>query len=123
MKGSDTKVKNDCKSLLEKMSILTLKVNWLSPIQIVWLANNIGWHFIKKSIPSEEKDNLDLVHNDVCSIIQKPLGGALYSVTFFDENSRKVWVSLLKTKDQVLEAFQDFHAKVERETRQKLNSI
>jgi len=56
-------------------------------------------------------------------MIEKSLGGAFYFVTFIDDHSRKVWVSLLKTKDQVLEAFKEFHAKVECETGQKLKCV
>ena len=44
---------------------------------------------------------------------EKSLGGALYFVTFIDDHSSKVWFSLLKTKDQVVEAFKEFHGKVE----------
>ena len=54
---------------------------------------------------------------------EKLLGGALYFVSFIDDYSRKVWVSLLKIKDHVLEAFKKFHAKVDRETGKKLKSI
>jgi len=47
---------------------------------------------------------------------EKLLGAALYFVTFTNDDSRKVWVSLLKTKGQVLEAFKEFHAKMKRKT-------
>ena len=46
----------------------------------------------------------------------KTLGGGHYFVTFIDDHSRKVWATVLKTKDQVLDVFRDFHVKVERET-------
>ena len=79
--------------------------------------------FHKNVPPTRRKYILDLVHSNACSMIEKSLGGALHFVSFIDDHSRKVWVSLLKTKDQVLEAFKEFHAKVERETGQKLKSI
>ena len=44
---------------------------------------------------------------------EKYLGGASYFVTFIDDYSRKVWVFLLKTKDQVLDMFKQFHVKLE----------
>ncbi len=47
----------------------------------------------------------------------------MYFVTFIDDHSRKVWVRLLKSKDQVLEAFKEFHAQVERETGRKLKCV
>ena len=53
----------------------------------------------------------------------KSLGGALDFVTFIDDHSRKVWISLLRSKDEVLEAFKEFHMRVERETGQKLICI
>jgi len=53
----------------------------------------------------------------------KSLGSALYFVTFIDDHSRKVQISLLRSKDKVLEAFKEFHMRVERETAQKLKCI
>ena len=53
----------------------------------------------------------------------KSLGGALYFVTFTDDHLRKIWVYTLKTKDQVLQAFKQFHAFVERETSEKLKCV
>uniref|UniRef100_A0A2N9F0J4 Integrase catalytic domain-containing protein n=1 Tax=Fagus sylvatica TaxID=28930 RepID=A0A2N9F0J4_FAGSY len=43
------------------------------------------------------------------------LGGNRYFVTFIDDVSRKVWVYVLKTKDQVFQLFKKFHTMVERE--------
>jgi hypothetical protein len=41
--------------------------------------------------PSHRRSHvLDLVHTDVCSIIDKSLGGALYFVSFIDDHSRKI---------------------------------
>ena len=51
------------------------------------------------------------------------LGGALYYVTFIDDHSRKVWASALKSKDQVLDVFKDFHVKVERKIDKQLKFI
>nr|KYP31853.1 Retrovirus-related Pol polyprotein from transposon TNT 1-94 [Cajanus cajan] len=69
------------------------------------------------------KHILDLVHSDVCSTSERSIGGAQYFVTFIDDHSRKVWVYPLKTKDQVLQAFKEFHALVERATGRKLKCI
>jgi len=73
--------------------------------------------------PSRRKHILELVHTDVFSMSAKSLGGALYFITFIDDHSRKVWVSLLRSKYEVLEAFKEFHMRVERETSQKLKCI
>ena len=63
---------------------------------------------------------LDFIHSDVCTMTKKLLSRAFHFVTFIDDHSRKVWVSLLKTRYQVLEAFKEFYVKVERETGQKI---
>jgi transposase InsO family protein len=74
---------------------------------------------------STRKPNvLDLVHSDVCGPLKvRSHGGALYFVTFIDDHSRKLWVYALKTKDQVLDVFKHFQAKVERETGKKLKCV
>ena len=87
-------------------------------MHIVLLANNIGLHFVHSLHHAENV--LDIVHTDVCSMTKKSHGGALYFVTFIDDHSRKVFVYVLKHKYQTLEAFKEFHAKVERETGRKL---
>ncbi|KAL2245878.1 UNVERIFIED_CONTAM: Retrovirus-related Pol polyprotein from transposon TNT 1-94 [Sesamum indicum] len=76
--------------------------------------------FSKRNPPRRRKRVLDLVHIDVCSMAERSLGGALYFVTYNDDHSRKVFMSLLKIKDQVLEAFKEFHARVECEIGRKL---
>ena len=53
----------------------------------------------------------------------RTVGGALYFVTFIDDHSRKVWGFALKTKDQVLDAFKELHARLERETGRKLKAV
>jgi hypothetical protein len=56
---------------------------------------------------------LEIVHSDVCGPF-KPAGlaDAKYFVTFIDDFSKKLWVYLLKSKDQVLPAFKRFIAQV-----------
>jgi len=46
-----------------------------------------------------------------------------YIFTFIDDHSRKVFAYVLNNKFQVLDAFKEFHAKVERETGRKLKCI
>ncbi|CAJ2658330.1 unnamed protein product [Trifolium pratense] len=77
----------------------------------------------RSSGPHRRQNILDLIHTDVCMMDSKSLGGALYFVTFIDDHSRKVWAFVLKSKDQVLGAFKQFHASVERETGRKLKCI
>lgn len=73
--------------------------------------------------PSRKSNILDLIHTDVCSMQDKTLGGGHYFVTFIDDHSRKVWATVLKTKDQVLDVFKDLHVKVERETGKQLKAV
>ena len=71
-----------------------------------------------KSYPFlRKKELLELVHSDLCgSMKTKTLGGALYFVIFIDDCSRKFWVYVLRTKDQVLGFFKQFQVSVEIET-------
>ena len=74
--------------------------------------------------PSHRKpDILDLVHTDVYCMQSNTLGGTLYYVTFIDDHSRKAWAYALKSKDQVLDVFKDFHVKVKRQTGKQLKSV
>ncbi|GJZ46052.1 putative RNA-directed DNA polymerase [Tanacetum coccineum] len=78
----------------------------------------------KSRSPFRMENILDLVHFDVCGPMKtKTLGRCSYFVTFIDDHSRKVWVYTLKTKDQVLDVFKQFHALVERQTGKKLKCI
>ena len=78
----------------------------------------------KSSQHSIKTNVLELVHSDVCDPMKtKSLGGASYFITFIDDHSRKIWVYNLKTKDQVLQVFNQFHAFVEREFGEKLNAL
>ena len=50
-------------------------------------------------------------------------GRRKYFLTFIDDASRKLWVYFLKTKHEVFQHFQEFHAMVERETGKKLKCL
>jgi transposase InsO family protein len=82
-------------------------------------------HRVSFATSSQKKSTiLERVYSDVCGPIEVPtLGGNRYFVTFIDDASRKVWVYLLKTKDQVFDIFQQFHAMVERETGKQLKCL
>jgi hypothetical protein len=68
----------------------------------------------KIQAPHKKPEVLDLVHSDVCKMLARSMGGAKYFVTFIDDFSRKVWVYVLKTKDQVLSVSKQFQVSVER---------
>ena len=64
------------------------------------------------------------MHSDVCGPLNvKSFSGALYFVTFINDCSKKLWVYALKTKNQVLEKFKEFHVLVERQSSKKLKHI
>jgi hypothetical protein len=67
---------------------------------------------------------LDLIHSDVCCLMPvKSLGGSLYYVIFIYDYSRKTWLYLLKTKDEVFNKFQEFKAEIENLTNKKIKIL
>ena len=87
---------------------------------LVGKQHRVAFH---KLPPSRKSSPLELIHTDVCHMGDRSVGSALYFVTFIDDFSRKVWSFCLKSKDQVLDIFKDFHVKVERETGRQLKCI
>ena len=63
-----------------------------------------------------KKAPLELMHTDVFSLDTTSHCGSQYFVTFIDDYHRKLWVSTLKTKDQVLSLFKEFQESAKRET-------
>jgi len=51
------------------------------------------------------------------------LGGSLYSVTFIDDASKKVWIYFLKQKSKVIDVFKKWLAQVENKTGLKLKCL
>ena len=65
-----------------------------------------------------------MVHSDVCGPLKvNSFTSALYFVTFINDCSKKLWVYVLKTNDQILEKFKEFHVLVERQSGKKLKCI
>ena len=51
-------------------------------------------------------EKLELVDSNVCGPMDvETLGGNKYFVTFIDDATRKVWIYLLRSKDQVFQYF------------------
>ena len=70
------------------------------------------------------EEPLGLVHSDVCGKISTPsLGRGLYFLTFIDDNSRYVWIYILKSNDKVFEKFVEWKALVENSSGQKLKTL
>lgn len=54
-----------------------------------------------------------VIHSDVWGPARIPsISKARYFVTFIDECTRMTWISLLKNKSDVCEAFQEFHSMI-----------
>lgn len=66
---------------------------------------------------------LDLVHIYVCVKGGKILGSALYFATCINDQSKKVWDFLLKSKYHVLMISNDFNTIVEREEGRNLKCV
>ena len=76
------------------------------------------------SSETRSKEILDLIHSDVCwPMSDKSLGGHLYYVTFIDGHSRKTWLYLLKSKDEVFEKFKEFRSEVEILTERRIKTL
>jgi hypothetical protein len=82
---------------------------------------------IKKPFPSSNnrsKEILDLIHSDVCGPMPvKSLGGFSYYVIFIEDYSRKTWLYLLKTKDEVFSKFQKFKVEIENLMNKKIKTL
>jgi hypothetical protein len=73
---------------------------------------------------NRSKEILDLIHLDVCGLMPViSLGGSLYYVTFIDDYLRKMWLYLLKSKDEVFSKFQEFKAEIENLTNKKIKTL
>ena len=87
---------------------------------LVGKTHRVAFH---RYLPFRRPSVIDLIQTDVCTMKTRTVGGALYFVTFIGDHSRKVWGFSLKTKDQVLDAFKELHAILERETGRKLKAV
>jgi transposase InsO family protein len=67
---------------------------------------------------------LELVHSDVCGKINtKSLGGGEYFLTFIDDQTRFVWVYILKCKSEVFKCFKEWKTIVERSLGRKVITL
>lgn len=67
---------------------------------------------------------LEYVHSDLWGPSRTPtLGGARYFMTIIDDLPRKVWIYLLKTKDEAFNVFKNWKITVERQTGKKVKAL
>jgi hypothetical protein len=77
-----------------------------------------------KSKEERASELLQKVHSDVVGPIKIPsFSGSKYFVTFIDEASNKVWIYLLKRKDEVFTKFKEFVSEVENQTGRKIKIL
>eukprot|EP00253_Pinus_taeda_P027111 PITA_27111 len=74
----------------------------------------------KESFPAGKsiraKSLLEIVHYDVCGLMQIPsFSGNRYVLTFIDDYTRKTWVYMLKQKSEVFEKFCHFKTLAEKQ--------
>jgi hypothetical protein len=64
---------------------------------------------VKRSFPNSDnraKGVLDIMHLDVCGLMsENSLSGYAYYVSFIDDYSRKIWIYLLKAKNEFFGKF------------------
>lgn len=61
------------------------------------------------------KRKLQVIFSDVCGPVQnKTPGGNKYFVTFIDEVTRKLWIYLIRRKNDVLSVFKKFKVLVQK---------
>lgn len=67
---------------------------------------------------------LDYIHVDLWGPSRtERLGGAKYFLSIIDDYSRKVWLYMLKSKDQTLNKFKEWCAEVENTTNRKVKCL
>ena len=67
---------------------------------------------------------LELVHPNVCKPMKTlSFGGTKYFVTFIDDFSKKMWVYILKSKDQLLNKLEEWKAMVKIQTSHKVKIL
>ncbi|QRV81849.1 Pol polyprotein/retrotransposon [Ceratobasidium sp. AG-Ba] len=62
---------------------------------------------------SSTSEPLQVVHSDLCGPLDASVGGSRYVLSLIDDFSRMAWICVLKTKDQVFEAFKRWRAYIE----------
>lgn len=77
-----------------------------------------------KSSNYKSKGTLDYIHSDLWGPSRvMSQGGARYFITIIDDYSRKLWVTLLKTKDQAFQAFKYWKVMIENQTGRKVKKL
>ena len=66
----------------------------------------------------------DVVHSDICGPMQvSTISGERYFITFIDEQSGRIAVTLLKGKSEAVGAFQGYKARAEKEAGREMKLL
>jgi len=78
----------------------------------------------KSYLPMRSSCILEVVHSYVCGPFEDhTIGENRYFVSIVDEHSRKLWVYLIKHKDEVFDVFRKFKTLVENQSEKKINIL
>ena len=82
-------------------------------------------HIVKFHLSKyKSKGTLEYIHSDLWGqAIALSYGGNKFFLTFIDDFSRKVWVYLLKSKDQTFEKFKEWKSLVETQTGRRIKTL
>lgn len=76
---------------------------------------------INRQGPERATRPLERIHSDVWGPYRVPaIGGGIYFITFTDDYTRKSWVYIATSKDQIRTIFSEFRVRAELETGQKV---
>ena len=94
----------------------------MGSVSTVFLENRQGVKF--GTAVHNTKGILDYVHTDVWGPSKnESIGGNRWFVTFIDDFSRRVWVYMMKHKDEVLDIFLKWKKMVETQTGRRVKTL
>jgi transposase InsO family protein len=103
-------------------SLLELKVDHEGICNGCAQRKNIKNYFRKRDNKAEGV--LELIHSDVCGPMpSSSISGYVYYVSFIDDYSRKTWLYLLKSKDEVFSKFKEFKSLRENLSERKIKIL
>ncbi|CAK9800955.1 Retrovirus-related Pol polyprotein from transposon TNT 1-94 [Anthophora plagiata] len=116
----------DLRKLKEKDMVrgLTLSQKDRLPTCEICIENKQSATPFPKVSNRRSKELVHRIHSDLCGPMRvKSVGGAAYFATFIDDASRWVKVCILKSKDEVKNAFKAYKALVENQTTRKIKIL
>ena len=82
----------------------------------------------RKSVPHQAEFHakcvLELIHSDLCGPISpETKGGNRYFLLLVDDFSRKMWIYMLKNKNEALDAFKKFRNMVKNDSEKRIKTL